>query len=106
MQEAVAIGLEKAVEHDFFPKQLKAYEERRNILTSYFDQIGLSYTKSDGTYFLLVDMSPIRVPDAYEIPASCKGRGKDFALCWWMANELKVVAIPPSEVSHLHWGCR
>lgn len=101
MQEAIAIGLEQAEQQQFFPKQLEAYTERRDILTSYFDQLGLSYTKPDGSYFLLVDMSPVKIPEGFEVPESCKGRGKDFALCWWLAQELRVVGIPPSEVSRL-----
>ena len=99
MQEAVAIGLKKSGEHDFFPKQLAAYIERRDILTSYFDKLQLSYTKPEGSYFLLVDMSRVKVPEGFVVPPSCKGRGKDFELCWWLAQEIKVVAIPPSEVS-------
>ena len=98
MQEAVAIGLEKAAEHDFFAKQLEAYVERRDILTSYFDKLGLSYTRPEGSYFLLVDMSLVKVPEGFDFPSTCKGRGKDFELCWWLAQEIKVVAIPPSEV--------
>ena len=100
MQEAIAIGLEQAGEKQFFEKQLEAYTERRDILTSYFDQLGLSYTKPDGSYFLLVDMSPVKIPEGFEPHPSCKGRGKDFTLCWWLAQELKVVGIPPSEVSY------
>lgn len=99
MQEAVAIGLEKAAEHKFFEEQVAAYEERRDILCSYFDQIGLSYTKPEGSYFLLVDISPVKVPEGYPIVETCKGRGKDFEFCWWLCQELKVVGIPPSEVS-------
>ena len=99
MQEAVAIGFEKAEEHNFFPEQLAAYSERRDILTSYFDILGLSYTKPEGSYFLLVDMSPVKVPEGFAVPETCKGRGKDFELCWWLAQELRVVGIPPSEVS-------
>jgi kynurenine aminotransferase len=101
MQEAIAIGLEQSGPKRFFEDQLEAYTERRNVLTSYFDQLGLSYTKPDGSYFLLVDMSPVKIPDGFEVPESCKGRGKDFALCWWLAQELRVVGIPPSEVSRL-----
>lgn len=98
MQEAIAIGLENAPKQQFFETQLRDYTERRDILCSYFDQLGLSYTKPDGSYFLLVDMSPVKIPDGFEVPPSCQGRGKDFALCWWLAQELRVVGIPPSEV--------
>jgi len=106
MQEAVAVGLEQAGERKFFEDQLVAYTERRDVLTSYFDQIGLSYTRPDGAYFVLVDMSPIKVPEDFPTPESCKGRGKDFQLCWWIAQELKVASIPPSEVSKCGGGDR
>ncbi|KAL7421511.1 arylformamidase [Cryptotrichosporon argae] len=97
MQEAVAIGLEGAAEHRFFEEQTEAYLERRDVLCSYFDQLGLSYTRPQGSYFVLVDMSKVNVPADFEVPPTCEGRGADFRLCWWLAQELKVVAIPPSE---------
>jgi hypothetical protein len=101
MQEAIAIGLEQSGPKKFFEDQLAAYTERRDILCSYFDRLGLSYTKPDGSYFLLVDMSPVKIPAGFEVPPSCQGRGKDFALCWWLAQELRVVGIPPSEVGSI-----
>lgn len=97
LQEAVAEGLERAEEHDFFPDQIKAYQERRDILCSYFEELGLSYTVPQGSYFVLVDMSKIQVPEGYKFPDVVMGRGKDFQTCWFMAQEIKVVAIPPSE---------
>lgn len=99
MQEAIAIAIEGAEEHKFFETQTKEYQERRDILCSYFDKLGLPYTLPEGSYFLLVDMSKVNVPSDFEIPDTCKGRGKDFATCWWLANEIGVVGIPPSEVS-------
>lgn len=99
MQEAIAIGFEQAKERKFFEDQLEAYIERRDVICSYFDQIGLSYTKPEGSYFVLVDMSPIKIPDSFKTPDNLKDRGADFKLLWWMAQELKVAAIPPSAVS-------
>ncbi|KAL1405458.1 arylformamidase [Vanrija albida] len=109
MQEAVAIGLEGAESHKFFETQLAEYVERRDVLLSYFDQLGLPYTRPDGSYFVLVDMSKVQVPEDFEVPATCQGRGKDFKLCWWLAQEIKVVGIPPSEFyskDHEHIGER
>lgn len=97
LQEAVAAGLELAPKHRFFEDQAAAYQERRDVLCSYFDRLGLSYTVPEGSYFLLVDVTKIKLPENYEYPDSIKGRGKDFQKCWFMAQELKVVAIPPSE---------
>ena len=101
MQEGIAIGLEQAAERKYFEDQLASYTERRDILCSYFDKLGLSYTRPQGSYFVLVDISPIKVPEDFPIPDSCKGRGKDFAFCWWLAQTVKVSGIPPSEVSRV-----
>ena len=104
MQEAVALAFEGAEKHNFFETQLEEYIERRQVLTSYFDKLGLSYSNPEGSYFVLVDMSKVKVPEDFEVPATCQGRGKDFKLCWWLAQEIKVVGIPPSEVSQVFIG--
>ncbi|KAJ9117460.1 hypothetical protein QFC22_004310 [Naganishia vaughanmartiniae] len=101
LQEAVAAGLERAEEHNFFPDQIQAYTERRDTLTKYFDELGLSYTVPEGSYFVLVNIEKIKTPKDYDFPAVVKGRGADFEKCWFMAQELKVVAIPPSEVGDI-----
>lgn len=78
LQEAVAAGLEKAEEHNFFPDQIRAYTERRDTLTKYFDELGLSYTVPEGSYFVLVNIEKIKPPKDYNFPAVVKGRGADF----------------------------
>jgi len=97
LQEAVAVGLELAPKYEFFEDQRRAYTERRDVLTGYFDQLGLGYTMPEGSYFVLVDVSKLKVPEDYPFPDVVLGRGKDFKICWWLAQEFKVVAIPPSE---------
>jgi aspartate/methionine/tyrosine aminotransferase len=54
MQEAAATGLEQANDRKFFEQQLQEYEERRDVLVSYFDKLGIKYTLPQGTYFVLV----------------------------------------------------
>lgn len=78
LQEAVAAGLERAEEHNFFPDQIQAYTERRDTLTKYFDELGLSYTVPEGSYFVLVNIEKIKTPQDYDFPAVVKGRGADF----------------------------
>lgn len=78
LQEAVAEGLELAASKRFFEEQINAYQQRRDVLCSYLDQVGLSYTLPQGSYFVLVDMSKVRIPDGYEVPGVVKGRGKDY----------------------------
>jgi kynurenine aminotransferase len=78
LQEAVAEGLEKATEKEFFADQIKAYQERRDVLCSYFEQLGLSFTLPQGSYFVLVDMSKVQIPEGYKFPDVVQGRGRDF----------------------------
>lgn len=54
LQEAAAGGLEQARSHGFFEKQVTEYQERRDVLLSAFDRIGLKYSLPEGTYFVLV----------------------------------------------------
>ncbi|ORX36918.1 pyridoxal phosphate-dependent transferase [Kockovaella imperatae] len=97
LQEAVAYALETETEHNFFADQLAAYTERRDILCGIFDEIGLSYTKPQGAYYLMVDFSPVKIPKDYAVPPTCQGRGEDFKKAWWLAQEIKVASIPISE---------
>jgi kynurenine aminotransferase len=54
LQEAAAAGLEQAKQMRFFEQQLKEYQERRDTLLRYFDEIGLKYSVPEGTYFVLL----------------------------------------------------
>jgi len=97
LQEAVAAGLEQAEGRNFFHIQMKEYEERRNILISVFERLGLKYTMPEGSYFILLDISSVKWPEDYKFPSSLDGRGKDFKACWFIALELGVSSIPVSE---------
>lgn len=77
-EEAAAYGLEVANDKQFFERQRAEYDERRHVLMAIFDDLGLEYTRPDGSYFLLVDFSRFEIPAGYEFPASLDGRGHDF----------------------------
>ncbi|KAF9646775.1 PLP-dependent transferase [Thelephora ganbajun] len=97
LQEAAAAGLERAKQHDFFATQTKEYAERRDVLTKVFDDLGMKYTLPQGSYFVLLDISNLDIPDDYPFPQVLNGRGRDFKACWFMAIELGVSSIPVSE---------
>jgi len=97
LQEAAAAGLEQAAERKFFETQLKEYQERRDIFVSTFDRLGITYTLPEGTYFVLMDSSSVKIPDDYPFPESVLGRGRDFRACWFIAMEIGVSSIPVSE---------
>lgn len=100
LQEATAIAFERADEEGYYEKTCQEYLERRQILQSTFDELGLPYTVPDGSYFLLVNFSRVKIPEEFikTVPESVtKGRAKDFLVCYWLCSELGVVGIPPSE---------
>jgi len=109
MQEAVATSLEKVKHNDFFETQRLEYQERRDILVDCFKKLGMQYTFPEGSYFLLVDISNLDMPDDYTFPDTIHGRGRDFKACWFMAHEVGVSSIPVSEFygdDHRHLGER
>ena len=54
LQEASAVGLEEADRRGFLARQRGENEERRDILTAGFDQLGVTYTNPQGAYFVLM----------------------------------------------------
>ena len=59
------------------------YAERRDILLGYLDRTGLAYTRPEGAYYVMVDISPFGEPD-------------DVAFSRWMAREIGVAPVPGS----------
>ena len=57
----------------------------------------MPYTIPEGTYFILVDFSKVKIPQSYSFPEELQAKGKDFRISHWLINELGVVAIPPTE---------
>jgi kynurenine aminotransferase len=97
LQEAAAVGLEQAVERQYFEQTVEEYTERRSVLISAFDKLGVRYTSPEGTYFALMDISNVKFPEDYPFPTSVQGRGRDFKACWFIALEIGVSSIPVSE---------
>lgn len=109
LQEAAAAGLEQATKRGYWKQQIDEYTERRDVLMKYFDEIGLQYSLPYGSYFVLVDISKVQIPEDYPFPETIKGRGKDFYAGWFLAQELRVSSIPVSEFycdEHMNIGER
>jgi kynurenine aminotransferase len=97
LQEAVAMGIEEAEKNGFFAKQVKEYEARRAKLTRVIESVGLRYTSPDGSYFVLVDTSNVRIPKGYKYPPEISSRGANFEMCYFLCKEIGITAIPVSE---------
>ncbi|KAL7272382.1 arylformamidase [Rhizina undulata] len=97
LQEAVAIGLEKAEEEGFWEQSKKDMKAKMERFNEVWDELGLPYTNPDGGYFVLVNLSKIKLPENYDFPPHVRERARDFWLAWFLIKEIGVAAIPPTE---------
>jgi N-succinyldiaminopimelate aminotransferase len=82
LQAAVAYGLNKPDE--YFHDMRKELATSRDRLTRGLERIGFPVLKSQGTYFLTVDLSPLGLNET------------DEAFCRRIVTDYKVAAIPVS----------
>jgi aminotransferase len=89
---AAAILMEAAVTALNFPQTyydrlLASYTGKRKLFLDALDRAGLRYTRPQGAYYVLVDISEFRSDD-------------DIRFCEWLAKEVKVAAVPGSSFFH------
>ena len=83
----------------YYDELLALYTEKRNRFLAGLDRIGLKHNVSQGTYFVMVDIS-----DFLALP---RFRGfTDLEFCEWMIKNVGVAAVPGSSffrenVNHL-----
>lgn len=81
LQHAVVTALNFPA--SYYDGLVAEYAESRDVLLSYLDQTGLNYTKPEGAYFVMVDISPF-------------GFASDIEFAHWMAKEIGVAPVPGS----------
>lgn len=91
LQEAAVTALELPL--SYYEQLAADYTRKRDLFLGYLDSAGLSYTKPQGAYYVMVDCSAFGVTD-------------DNEFCRWMAREVGVAAVPGSSffrepVNHL-----
>ena len=91
LQEAAVTALELPL--SYYEQLAADYTRKRDLFLGYLDAAGLSYTKPQGAYYVMVDCSAFGVTD-------------DNEFCRWMAREVGVAAVPGSSffrepVNHL-----
>lgn len=59
------------------------YAASRDVLLGYLDRVGLPYTRPEGAYFVMLDISPL-------------GFASDVEFSHWMAKEIGVAPVPGS----------
>ncbi len=67
----------------YYEKLAADYLAQREVLCGYLDRTGLAYTKPEGAYFVMVDISPF-------------GAASDVEFSHWMAREIGVAPVPGS----------
>ncbi len=81
LQHAVVTALNFPV--SYYDGLAAEYAVSRDVLLGYLDQAGLSYTRPEGSYFVMVDISHF-------------GYASDIEFSHWMAKEIGVAPVPGS----------
>jgi aminotransferase len=81
LQEAAVAGLE--LPDSYYAELQATYTEKRSVFLRYLDQAGLTYTRPDGAYYVLVDISEF-------------GWKSDVAFAEWLTREVGVAGVPGS----------
>jgi aminotransferase len=81
LQHAVATAL--AYPDSYYAELSATYARSRDVLLGYLDQAGLPYTRPEGAYFVMVDISRF-------------GWASDVDFAHWMTKEVGVAPVPGS----------
>ena len=81
LQHAVVTALNFPA--SFYDELAAEYARSRDVLLGYLDRIGLSYSRPEGSYFVMVDISPF-------------GYASDVEFAHWMTKEIGVAPVPGS----------
>jgi aspartate/methionine/tyrosine aminotransferase len=81
LQEAAVTALN--FPDSYYQELLAGYTHRREVFLNYLERAGLGYTRPQGAYYVLIDISDFGFPD-------------DTQFCYWLAQEIGVAAVPGS----------
>jgi len=81
LQHAVVAGLK--LPPAYYDNLAREYAERRGVLLGYLDRAGLAYTRPQGAYYVMIDISRF-------------GYASDVEFSHWMAREIGVAPVPGS----------
>lgn len=85
LQEAAVTALE--LPQSYYETLTADYTRKRDLFLGYLNEAGLTYTKPQGAYYVMVDCAEFGVTD-------------DNQFCRWMAKEVGVAAVPGSSFFH------
>jgi aminotransferase len=81
LQHAVVTALR--FPESYYAELALEYGRSRDVLLGYLDQTGLSYTRPEGAYFVMMDISPFEFES-------------DIEFAHWMTREIGVAPVPGS----------
>lgn len=85
LQAAAVTALE--LPDSYYAGLLASYAEKRDLFLGYLDKAGLTYSRPQGAYYVMVDISEF-------------GWNDDVAFSEWLAREVGVAAVPGSSFFH------
>jgi aminotransferase len=85
LQAAAVTALE--LPDSYYDGLLAEYTEKRDIFLGYLDRAGLTYSRPQGAYYVMVDISEF-------------GFESDIDFSEWLAREVKVAGVPGSSFFH------
>nr|POE88225.1 putative aminotransferase c6b12.04c [Quercus suber] len=97
LQEAVAVAFEQAEANNFWERSKTEMKSKMDRFNEIWKELDLPYSDPQGGYFVLVNLSKVKLPEDYEFPPHVASRPRDFKLSWFCIKELGVAAIPPTE---------
>ncbi|KAJ5564928.1 hypothetical protein N7513_001170 [Penicillium frequentans] len=97
LQEAAAVAFEQADKVGFWDESRNDMKQKMERFCQIFDELGIPYSDPEGGYFVLANMSSVKLPADYPFPPHVANRPRDFKLCWFLIQEVGVAAIPPTE---------
>jgi kynurenine aminotransferase len=97
LQEAAAVGFEKADAEGFWDAAVKEMKGKMDLFNEIWKELDLPFSDPEGGYFVLVNMKKVKIPADYPFPDHVRDRPRDFKLSWFLIQEVGVAAIPPTE---------
>lgn len=97
LQEGAAVAFEQADKVGFWDESRKDMKRKMSLFCEVFDELAIPYSDPEGGYFVLANLSSVKLPEDYPFPPHVSSRPRDFKLAWFLIQEVGVAAIPPTE---------
>lgn len=90
-------GFEQAEDNGFWDECIRDMKFKMDFFNEIWHELDMPYSEPEGGYFVVANMSKVKLPENYPFPPHVLERPRDFKLAWFLIQELGVAAIPPSE---------